>query len=210
MGRRELSDGGRDLTRGLRGFGRSGGRRLSADVAVNRTRFGKLFRTVPSGGGRGSAPGVPSGFAYAVRVTVPACLATEADPRPLTGRPGSRSERPRGAPRGRAGPPSRCCVPGLGATRRRPGPLRSPGGGLVWCCRSGTILPVQLDPSSLPEGLRDAVQREVAPLRLLEQVVRWAFSQVPPSDVADVIVQDEFSHDVVVPWRGVHLVFDTT
>ncbi len=74
----------------------------------------------------------------------------------------------------------------------------------------GYAPPVRLDRSSLPDDVRDAVQREVAPLRLLEHVVRWAFSQTPPSDVADVIVQDEFSHDVVVPWRGVHLVFDTT
>lgn len=33
----------------------------------------------------------------------------------------------------------------------------------------------------------------------------------PPSNVSDVIVQDEFTHDVVIPWRqGLHLVFDTT
>ena len=54
------------------------------------------------------------------------------------------------------------------------------------------------------------MERDVAPLRSLEQVVRWAFRQTPPSDVADVVVQDEFTHDVVIPWRGVHLVFDTT
>ena len=29
--------------------------------------------------------------------------------------------------------------------------------------------------------------------------------------VCDVIVQDEFTHDVVLPWqRGLHLVYDTT
>jgi len=32
-----------------------------------------------------------------------------------------------------------------------------------------------------------------------------------PQVVADVIVQDEFTHDVVVPWReGLVLVYDTT
>jgi hypothetical protein len=69
---------------------------------------------------------------------------------------------------------------------------------------------VKLDPSSLPEALHSTFEHEVQPLRSLEQVVRWAFSRTPPSDVADVVVQDEYTHDVVVPWRGVHLVFDTT
>jgi hypothetical protein len=69
---------------------------------------------------------------------------------------------------------------------------------------------VKLDPSSLPEAMRATIEKEVRPLRSLEQVVRWAFSRAPPSEVADVVVQDEYSHDVVIPWRGVHLVFDTT
>ena len=49
----------------------------------------------------------------------------------------------------------------------------------------------------------------------LKDVVTWALSS--PSGtflsqvVADVIVQDEFTHDVVVPWReGLVLVYDTT
>jgi hypothetical protein len=50
----------------------------------------------------------------------------------------------------------------------------------------------------------------VSPLRSLEEVVRWAFSRTPPSEVADVIVQDEFTHEVVIPWRGVQLASDTT
>ncbi|HUM09928.1 MAG TPA: hypothetical protein VLT82_03160 [Myxococcaceae bacterium] len=69
---------------------------------------------------------------------------------------------------------------------------------------------MQLERSSLAEDVRRTLEHEVAPLRSLEQVVRWAFSRTPPSDVADVVVQDEFTHDVVIPWRGVHLVFDTT
>ena len=32
-----------------------------------------------------------------------------------------------------------------------------------------------------------------------------------PQVVADVIVQDEFTHDVLIPWReGLVLVYDTT
>jgi hypothetical protein len=49
----------------------------------------------------------------------------------------------------------------------------------------------------------------------LQDVMSWALS-VPkgtfiPSVVEEVIVQDEFTHDVVVPWRdGLVLVYDTT
>jgi hypothetical protein len=49
----------------------------------------------------------------------------------------------------------------------------------------------------------------------LADVMRWAFSHPGgtfiPSIVAEVIVQDEFTHDVIVPWRdGLVLVYDTT
>jgi len=69
---------------------------------------------------------------------------------------------------------------------------------------------MRLDLSTLPETLRSTIERELQPLRSLEQVVRWAFSRTPSSEVADVVVQDEYTHDVVIPWAGVHLVFDTT
>jgi hypothetical protein len=49
----------------------------------------------------------------------------------------------------------------------------------------------------------------------LGDVMSWALSSPPgtflPSVVAEVIVQDEFTHDVIVPWRdGLVLVYDTT
>jgi hypothetical protein len=49
----------------------------------------------------------------------------------------------------------------------------------------------------------------------LKDVMSWALSSRPgvfiPSVVAEVIVQDEFTHDVVVPWRdSLVLVYDTT
>ena len=51
---------------------------------------------------------------------------------------------------------------------------------------------------------RAQLERELAPLRALDDVVRWGA-------VEDVIVQDEYTHDVLVPWReGRYLVFDTT
>jgi hypothetical protein len=49
----------------------------------------------------------------------------------------------------------------------------------------------------------------------LTDVMAWALSQPRGTFirnvVAQVIVQDEFTHDVVVPWRdGLVLVYDTT
>jgi hypothetical protein len=45
----------------------------------------------------------------------------------------------------------------------------------------------------------------------LQEVVRWGFAQPQPLVVSEVIVQDEFTHDVILPYRGgAHLVFDTT
>ena len=49
----------------------------------------------------------------------------------------------------------------------------------------------------------------------LGDVMSWALSSPSGafirSVVAEVIVQDEFTHDVVVPWRdGLVLVYDTT
>ena len=49
----------------------------------------------------------------------------------------------------------------------------------------------------------------------LNDVMKWAWSHPTgvfgPSVVADVIVQDEFTHDVIVPYRdGLVLVYDTT
>lgn len=55
------------------------------------------------------------------------------------------------------------------------------------------------------------LEREVLPLGSLQEVVRWSFGQQPPAPVAAVVVQDEFSHDVVMQWhQGQFLVFDTT
>ena len=64
--------------------------------------------------------------------------------------------------------------------------------------------------AGLSSELLAALETEVARLTILQDVIRWGFSQTPPSDVADVVIQDEFTHDVVLPWRNVFLVFDTT
>ena len=60
----------------------------------------------------------------------------------------------------------------------------------------------------------DALQIELDPLESLSDVMRWGRSQAPgsvkPPVITDVIVQDEFTHDAIVPWRGRALVFSST
>ncbi len=59
------------------------------------------------------------------------------------------------------------------------------------------------------------IEAELSGQENLRDVMSWALSSRSgafiPSVVAEVIVQDEFTHDVVVPWRdGLVLVYDTT
>ena len=69
--------------------------------------------------------------------------------------------------------------------------------------------------ANLTEEELGVITREVARHDTLDQVVRWGLAQpagtVIPQVIAQVVVQDEYSHDVVVPWRdGLVLVYGTT
>jgi hypothetical protein len=69
--------------------------------------------------------------------------------------------------------------------------------------------------ASLPPEEIARIESEVAGQQNLNDVMKWALSQPKgvfiPSVVADVIVQDEFTHDVVVLYHnGLVLVYDTT
>ena len=66
----------------------------------------------------------------------------------------------------------------------------------------------------LPEQIVQ-IEQELSGQDNLNDVMKWALSQPKgifiPSVVANVIVQDEFTHDVIVPYRnGLVLVYDTT
>lgn len=53
--------------------------------------------------------------------------------------------------------------------------------------------------------------REVQVLHTLEEVVHFGLAQTPPKMILDIIVQDEYCHDVVMEWEGgLYLAFDTT
>jgi hypothetical protein len=47
--------------------------------------------------------------------------------------------------------------------------------------------------------------------RTLEEVVRWSLALAPPRLISRVVIQDEYTHDVVLTYgEGVYLVYDTT
>lgn len=50
---------------------------------------------------------------------------------------------------------------------------------------------------------------EVVDYRTLEDVMRWALARKPPAEVAGVVTQDEFTHDIILKAAEVFLVFDT-
>lgn len=68
--------------------------------------------------------------------------------------------------------------------------------------------------SKLPTEKIVEIEAAISEQENLQDVMRWALSDPAgfiPQVVADVVVQDEFTHDVVVPWRnGLVLVYDTT
>jgi hypothetical protein len=52
---------------------------------------------------------------------------------------------------------------------------------------------------------------ELPGLETLEQVIRWGIAHTPALVIDEVLVQDEYTHDVILPWTaGRWLVFDTT
>jgi hypothetical protein len=72
-----------------------------------------------------------------------------------------------------------------------------------------------LNHAQLSEAEILEIDSELRAQENLQDVMAWALSRPAgtflPQVVAQVVVQDEFSHDVIVPWRdGLTLVYDTT
>ncbi len=62
-------------------------------------------------------------------------------------------------------------------------------------------------------GIKE-ITAEVENLKTLGQVLEWAQTkpktEISPNIVEEVIVQDEYNHDVIVPFRDLFWVFGTT
>ncbi len=58
---------------------------------------------------------------------------------------------------------------------------------------------------------REQILNEVRGLTSLGAVIRWSTSREPRAEFVDVIVQDEFNHDVIVRVSStVYAVFETS
>jgi hypothetical protein len=67
--------------------------------------------------------------------------------------------------------------------------------------------------ANLPENEFTKLETELVNHKTLGQVLNWTSLQKEnflPQIVAEVITQDEFTHDVVVPYKNLFLVYDTT
>jgi hypothetical protein len=72
-----------------------------------------------------------------------------------------------------------------------------------------------LNHANLPANVIAEIERELSGQENLQGMMKWALCHPPgtflPEVVAKVVLQDEFTHDVIVPWRdGLVLVYDTT
>ena len=72
-----------------------------------------------------------------------------------------------------------------------------------------------LNYANLPSEEIAQIESELPEQQNLNDVMKWALAQPKgafiPTVVADVIVQDEFTHDVIIPYRNdLVLVYDTT
>ena len=67
--------------------------------------------------------------------------------------------------------------------------------------------------AAAPVGDRELARFRIAlrELRSLGSVLGWMTAQDPPRAVNNIVTQDEYTHDVIVPWsERLVLVFDTT
>jgi hypothetical protein len=67
------------------------------------------------------------------------------------------------------------------------------------------------NPSGLPPAVFDPIRRAVEGHTTLERALPWFFAQDPPLHPEDLVPQDEFSYDLLVPYPGgLYLSYDTS
>ena len=55
-----------------------------------------------------------------------------------------------------------------------------------------------------------SVEQAFRQTHTLADVLAWGARQVPRVNVAEIVTQDEYTHDVVLPFAEFYLSFDTT
>lgn len=67
------------------------------------------------------------------------------------------------------------------------------------------------DHAGLPAAEHVALETAMQGLQTLGDVLTWSRAQMPPWSVAEIVTQDEYTHDVVLEASArPYLVFDTT
>ena len=68
--------------------------------------------------------------------------------------------------------------------------------------------------SSLSDAELAPILAEVGSQKGLNEVLAWAAgkpkNEIHPHIVAEVVTQDEYTHDIIVPYKNIILVYDTT
>ncbi|HKW10147.1 MAG TPA: hypothetical protein VJO33_07200 [Gemmatimonadaceae bacterium] len=64
--------------------------------------------------------------------------------------------------------------------------------------------------ASLDAHLVARVEQVFGMQRTLADLLAWAGAQTPRVQIAEIITQDEYTHDVLVPFGPTFLSFDTT
>ena len=67
-----------------------------------------------------------------------------------------------------------------------------------------------IDYARLETRERDALARAIADQTTLEQALEWARTLDPPRGVESVLTQDEYTHDVLIPYGRRWLAYDTS
>jgi hypothetical protein len=75
---------------------------------------------------------------------------------------------------------------------------------------SDRTVPVRAIGAIAPDVVARA-ESELGRRHTLTDVLAWTRAQSPPRAVAEIVTQDEYTHDVVIPFDGSHfLAFDAT
>jgi hypothetical protein len=67
-----------------------------------------------------------------------------------------------------------------------------------------------IDYAKLDPAIRDQLALAVAGQTTLERALEWGRTVKPPLAVESILTQDEYTHDVLVPYERRYLVYDTT
>ena len=68
--------------------------------------------------------------------------------------------------------------------------------------------------ANLSDEIFEPIAQELEQHRSLLDILKWARKQpdglLHPEIISELVVQDEFTHDLVIPWNGLYFVYGST